>query len=80
MALHVSTAECTPSASIAELPVMPATTNFVVAMATLAAIEPWIASLDSAMVFPSTVVVATDDGQSVVGPEPARVSLHRLRM
>jgi hypothetical protein len=36
--LKVSTAECTPSDIIAALPVMPATTNLVSAIATLAAI------------------------------------------
>jgi len=38
--LKVSTAECTPSDSMAELPVMPATVNFVTAMATLAPMAP----------------------------------------
>jgi len=38
--LPVSTSECTPSDSMAELPVMPATTNLVTAMATLAAMAP----------------------------------------
>jgi hypothetical protein len=38
--LKVSTAEWMPSDSIAELPVMPATTNLVAAMATLAPIAP----------------------------------------
>jgi hypothetical protein len=38
--LPVSTAEWMPSDSMAELPVMPATTNFVTAMATLAAMAP----------------------------------------
>jgi hypothetical protein len=39
--------ECTASASIAVLRVMPPTTNFVIAMAMLAAIEAKIARRDS---------------------------------
>jgi hypothetical protein len=34
---------------MAELPVMPATTRFVAAMATLAAIAPWMASFEFVM-------------------------------
>ena len=40
MPLKVSTAEWIPSDSIAELPVMPATTNLVAAIAMLAAMAP----------------------------------------
>ena len=47
--LKVFNAECTPSDSMAELPVMPATVNFVTAMATLAPIAPWIARLECAI-------------------------------
>jgi hypothetical protein len=39
-AVEVSTVEWNPSDSMAELPVMPATTNFVAAIPTLAAIAP----------------------------------------
>src|SRR3569832_45418 len=45
----VSTTEWMPSDSIDALPVMPATMNFVAAIATFAAIAPYTASRDSAM-------------------------------
>jgi len=50
--LKVSTAECTPSDNMAELPVMPATVNFVMAIATLAPIAPYIARLEPAIAAP----------------------------
>ncbi len=47
--LPVSTVEWMPSESIAELPVIPATMNFVVAIAAFEAMAPYTARLDSAM-------------------------------
>ena len=49
MPLPVSTIEWIPSESIAELPVMPATTNFVTAIARFDAMAAYTAVFDSAI-------------------------------